>query len=87
MSGFKPGNETERAQWLFCLAQLCRRTGQRALDVGAETRGRIASLLGRHNASTHLVKLVEEGGELESAEEKQLLGDALPIGLRLVASE
>jgi hypothetical protein len=28
--------------------------------------------------------MVEQGGELESSEQKRLLGDTLPIGLRLL---
>src|SRR4029077_12180476 len=30
---FQPGNDSERLAWAFCLAQLARRSGQRALDV------------------------------------------------------
>ena len=31
--GFQPGHDSERLSWAFCLAQLARRSGQRALDV------------------------------------------------------
>src|SRR5205085_2846547 len=31
--GFEPGHESERLAWAFCLTQLARKCGQRALDV------------------------------------------------------
>jgi hypothetical protein len=36
-----------------------------------------------HKAPNHLIKLVERGGKLETEEQDQLLGDSLPVGLRL----
>src|SRR5207237_9726242 len=30
---FQPGHQSETTAWAFCLSQLARRTGQRALDV------------------------------------------------------
>src|SRR5207253_4071679 len=30
---FTPGNDSERLAWAFCLTQLARRSGQRALDI------------------------------------------------------
>src|SRR5262249_7092415 len=30
---FEPGHQSERVSWAFCLAQLARRSGQRALDI------------------------------------------------------
>ena len=30
---FEPGNDSERLAWAFCLTQLARRSGQRALDI------------------------------------------------------
>ncbi len=83
---FQPGNEEERRTWTFCLSQLTHRTGQRALDISDDLRSRVAATLRTANASPHLVQMVEEGGELESAEQKQLFGEALPIGLRLVTA-
>ena len=35
----------------------------------------------------HWVRLVEEVSELEQEEQGQMLGDALPIGLRLLATK
>jgi molecular chaperone DnaK (HSP70) len=84
---FHPGNDSERRGWQFCLAQLARKTDQRALEIGEDLRHRAALALRTANAPDRLVRLVEEGGALESAEENQMFGDALPIGLRLVATE
>ncbi len=84
---FQPGNDSERQAWLFCLSQLARHTGQRALDVNEDLGQQVADVLRAHHAREHLIQLVEEGGELETAEQKQFLGDALPIGLRLAGGE
>jgi hypothetical protein len=86
---FEPGNNAERLAWAFCLSQLARRTGQRALDVNeAHQRQAIAALRQRAgDVPEHWVKMVEEVAELEREEQAQLLGDALPIGLRLAAPQ
>jgi molecular chaperone DnaK (HSP70) len=81
--GFTPGNESERLAWAFCLAQLARRTGQRALDVDDGHRERVLTALRGQSVPAHWVKMVEEVSELEREEQGQMLGDALPIGLRL----
>ncbi len=81
--GFTPGNESERLAWAFCLAQLARRTGQRALDVDDGHRERVLAVLRGQSVPAHWVQMVEEVSELEREEQGQMLGDALPIGLRL----
>jgi hypothetical protein len=84
--GFEPGDHNENVAWAFCLVQLARRTGQRALDIDDEHRQRVLAALHSGHAPAHWVKMVEEVSELEGEEEKQLFGDSLPIGLRLVSS-
>jgi hypothetical protein len=84
LNGFAAGNDSERHAWLFCLAQLARNTHQRALDISDDLRHRTAQTLRAANASHRLVRLIEEGGALESGEESQMFGEALPIGLKLV---
>jgi hypothetical protein len=81
--GFQPGNDNERLAWAFCLAQLARRTGQRALDVNEGHQLRVGSVLRGLGVPEHWVKMVEEVSELQREEQAQMLGDALPIGLRL----
>jgi hypothetical protein len=84
---FEPGNDSERMARAFCLSQLARRTGQRALDLDDSLRRSVVTLLQGEPVPQHWTKMVEEVSELESEEQGQLLGDALPIGLRLVAAE
>jgi hypothetical protein len=81
---FEPGNDGERLAWAFCLAQLARRTGQRALDVDDGVRALVLDVLRGQTVPDHWVSMVEEVTELEREEQGQLLGDSLPIGLRLL---
>ncbi len=80
---FQPGNDSERLAWAFCLSQLARRTGQRALDVNEDHQQRVLTVLRGQTVPPHWVRMVEEVTELERDEQGQMLGDALPIGLRL----
>lgn len=81
---FEPGNQSERMAWGFCLAQLARRTGQRALDVDDSHQRSVLTVLHGLQVPSHWARMVEEVTELEREEQGQMLGDALPIGLRLV---
>ncbi|MBY0232886.1 MAG: hsp70 family protein [Gemmataceae bacterium] len=85
--GFVPSSESEKSAWLFCLAQLARRTGQRALDIDEPHQQAVLSVLRRENAPPHSIKMVEEVTELEREEQGQMLGDALPVGLRLLKND
>lgn len=80
---FKPGNDSERNAWAFCLAQLARMSGQRALDVEDEHRKKVLGVLRKLSIPGHWIKLVEEVVEMEGSERSQMFGDSLPIGLRL----
>jgi molecular chaperone DnaK (HSP70) len=84
---FEPANQSERMAWGFCLAQLARCTGQRALDVDDSHRRSVLSVLRGLEVPEHWVRMVEEVSELEREEQGQMLGDALPIGLRLLAPQ
>jgi hypothetical protein len=81
---FEPGNQSERLAWAFCLSQLARRTGQRALDVDEVHRQTVLATLRTLAVPAHWVRMVEEVSELERDEQGQMLGDSLPIGLRLL---
>jgi hypothetical protein len=81
---FEPGNQSERMAWGFCLSQLARRTGQRALDIDDAYRPRALSVLRTLEIPKHWIRMVEEVLELEQEEQGQMLGDSLPIGLRLL---
>jgi hypothetical protein len=83
--GFEAGNEHERLSWAFCLAEIARLTGQRALDVDDSIRRTVLSALrAQTNLPAGWITMVEEVVEPESADQGRLLGDELPIGLRLV---
>jgi len=84
---FEPGNPSERLGWCFCLSQLARRTGQRALDVDDGHRRTVLAALGGQSVPEHWVRMVEEVSELGQEEQGQMLGDSLPIGLRLLTPE
>jgi molecular chaperone DnaK (HSP70) len=81
---FEPGNQSERLAWAFCLSQLARRTGQRALDIDDSRRESVVRVLRGQSIPQHWVRMVEEVSALEQEEQGQLLGDSLPIGLRLL---
>jgi molecular chaperone DnaK (HSP70) len=84
---FEPANQSERMAWAFCLAQLARRTGQRALDVDDSHRQSVRTVVRGQSVPGAWVRMVEEVTESEQEEQGQLLGDSLPIGLRLVQGE
>ena len=67
----------------LALMQLTRRTHDRFRDVEDCLRNRVADRLTTANAKSHLVTLVTEGGSLESEEANLILGESLPVGLRL----
>ena len=68
----------------FPLAQLARRTGDRARDLDDEARVRIADVLRAIPGGERMAKLVDEVVALEAREERVAFGDSLPTGLRLV---
>src|SRR5205807_1451982 len=83
---FKPVHESERVAWAFCLAQLARKSGQRALDIDDSHREHVVAVLKSLSVPDHWAGMVEEVLELESEEQNQMFGESLPIGLRLLTS-
>ncbi len=82
--GFEPGNDSERMGWGFCLAQLARRTGQLVLDIDDSRRRTVVTLLKSMAVPEAWPHMVEEIVEPEGDEQGRMLGEALPIGLRLL---
>jgi molecular chaperone DnaK (HSP70) len=80
---FSPGNDSEKNAWAFCLSQLTRLSGQRALDIDDEHRSTTLEVLKKLTIPAAWVKMVEEVVEMEGAERSQMFGESLPIGLRL----
>jgi hypothetical protein len=68
----------------WALMQMSRRTGDRYRDIAEKLRMRVAESIKGRDAPAHFVKLVEEGGELDVAEQSQAFGEALPKGLRIL---
>ncbi|MBK8481380.1 MAG: Hsp70 family protein [Proteobacteria bacterium] len=68
------------------VVQLARRCGDAERDVPAELRAMVLKRLEAAGAPARLVHCVREITVLDDAEQGQLLGDALPTGLRLGAS-
>jgi hypothetical protein len=83
---FTPNHESERMGWAFCLAQLARQSGQRALDVNDTHRAAVLAKLREQSVPGAWVRMVEELVEPEGDEQSQMFGESLPIGLRLVKS-
>ena len=63
--------------------QLTRRTNDRFRDVDELLRRRVIDRLNVAGAKSHLVQLIAEGGALQSDEAGLILGESLPVGLRL----
>jgi len=84
---FEPGHESEWIAWGFCLTQLARSTGQRALDVDDSHRQSVLTVLRTLPVPAHWIRMVEEVTELEKDEQSQLFGESLPIGLRVLQTD
>ena len=77
-----PGRESIDA--LFALGQLGRVSGDRVRDVDPDFRARTLDKMTALGASDDDLRPVREYTERESAEQGVALGDALPVGLRLI---
>jgi molecular chaperone DnaK (HSP70) len=84
---FESSHASEHVAWAFCLTQLARRTGQRALDVDDSHRESVLRVLRAVDVPARWVRMVEEVAELEGEEQSQMFGESLPIGLRLLRTE
>jgi hypothetical protein len=81
--GFEPGNDSETRDWGFCLAQLARRTGQRALEIDDGRRKAVLAVLKDLEVPAAWSRMVQEVVHAEGAEQARLFGESLPIGLKL----
>jgi hypothetical protein len=82
---FAPGRETTDA--VFALAQLARVSGDRARDLDEPIRLRVLEQLKALGTDETICRTVREFHELEAAQQGQALGDALPVGLRLISGD
>jgi hypothetical protein len=67
----------------FALASLARLTGDRARDVDAAVRERVAARLEKAQAKASWLRMVREVVPLSAEDEAQAFGESLPVGLRL----
>jgi hypothetical protein len=65
-------------------ALLARFSGDRERDLDPELRARVAERLRTADASPNWILMVEQVTELNEADEKQVFGESLPPGLRLI---
>jgi uncharacterized protein YjeT (DUF2065 family) len=77
-------NDSERLGWAFCLAQLARRSGLRAVDIDEELRSRVLDALCSMTMPAAWPKMVEEVTHDGGDEQSRLFGESLPVGLRLM---
>ena len=75
---------SEKNGWAFCLANLARLTGQRALDVDETMREGVLVVLRSLKVPAPWPEMVERVVHMEAADRGQLFGESLPIGLRLI---
>ncbi len=68
----------------FAAVMICRKTGDRTLDISDHFRGLVLNKLKKSKASESWIKLVEQVSELTDNESKRIFGDALPHGLTLI---
>jgi molecular chaperone DnaK (HSP70) len=83
--GFQPGHESETRDWAFCIAQLARRTGQRALNIDDGRRKAVLAVLHGLSIPPAWPRMVDEVVAPEGADQAQLFGESLPIGLKLAS--
>ncbi len=71
----------------FSVAQIARRTGDRARDVDDAMRARVSERLRALPGGERTALLVDEVVALEAREERVAFGDSLPTGLRLAGGD
>ncbi|MFO0951854.1 MAG: Hsp70 family protein [Isosphaeraceae bacterium] len=79
---FAPGRET--TDGIFALVQIARISGDRVRDVDADLRAKVVERLETLGADAEAIQPVREYHEREAGEQGVALGDALPVGLRLI---
>lgn len=80
---FPPVNPLDYQAWLLALTQLARRTGQRGNDVSESHQKSVTSVLNSGGASSELIRMVTEVTEINNEQAGRILGDELPLGLKV----
>ncbi|MYM66373.1 Hsp70 family protein [Pseudoduganella sp. FT55W] len=69
----------------YCAAHLARMTGDRSRDINETLRAEVLRRLSASTAPANWSAMVREVTQLDQADEKRMLGDALPPGLKLIS--
>lgn len=69
----------------FAAVMICRKTGDRTLDISEHYREQVLQKLKQSKVPETWVTLVEQVSELSDNESKRIFGDALPHGLTLIS--
>jgi molecular chaperone DnaK (HSP70) len=69
----------------FAASHLARMTGDRSRDINETLRAEVLRRLSAVGAPANWNEMVREVVQLDQADEKRMLGDALPPGLKLIA--
>jgi molecular chaperone DnaK (HSP70) len=81
----RPTAESDRIAWAFCLVQLARPSGVRAVDVSETIRDRVTAALESLTIPDAWRTMLAEVTVATGDEQSRLFGESLPIGLRLMA--
>jgi hypothetical protein len=84
--GYSPAGEADRLGWGFALAQTARRTGLRGVDVSDGVRDSVAGVLRAAGVPAAWPRMVEDVTADAADDAGRLLGDRLPVGLRLASA-
>ncbi|PNH94363.1 Hsp70 family protein [Vibrio diazotrophicus] len=69
----------------FAAVMICRKTGDRTLDISDDFRTLVLEKLKQSRAPEAWIQLVKNVSELSETESKRIFGDALPHGLTLIS--
>ena len=85
--GDAASGDREKADAIFALSSIARVSGDRTRDLDDDLRRRVVDRLTELGADEASSAPVQEYRELETVQQSRTLGDALPVGLRLKATE
>lgn len=78
-----PETPADCQAWMLALAQLARKTDHRGLDISDGHRKSVMIGLKSAGASAEMMRMVEEATDIGQEQTGRILGDTLPLGLRL----
>ncbi|SHO59034.1 Hsp70 family protein [Vibrio quintilis] len=68
----------------FAAVMMCRKTGDRSLDIAESFRTEVTKKLQQSKAAESWLRLVSEVSQLDENDSKRIFGDTLPTGLHLL---